>query len=183
MDQFKKQKYVHFNEYPEVHYFHYNDYAEVPKNADLRDAIIYRSALHYVSAIEADFTKSVLIESDLYRGNLRGSIFDKANLSYAICVDADFEDSSFEESILRQTNFRNSKLCNTNFFSSEFDGANLTDANLHNALFNTNPYYAGVYNKILNLHGENYTKNPVSNVTTWDGNMEDSYRRIQQINN
>ena len=109
--------------------------------------------------------------------------FDKANLSYAICVDADFEDSSFEESILRQTNFRNSKLCNTNFFSSEFDGANLTDANLHNALFNTNPYYAGVYNKILNLHGENYTKNPVSNVTTWDGNMEDSYRRIQQINN
>ena len=33
------------------------------------------------------------------------------------------------------------------------------------------------------MHGENYTKNPVSNLMIWDGNMKDSYRRIQQIIN
>ena len=218
MDQFRKQKYVHFNDYPEVHYFNYNDYAEVPKiqkptqiftsksqnhqrrvgpilyrigaeltfqnnktveitnenqhlyyhhigmnyenlscsdlmwknldYADLKDTIIYRSALHYTSAIEVDFTKSVLIESDFYKGNLRGSIFDKANLSYTMCINADFRGSSFKESILRQTNFKNSKLCNVDFSFSEFDGANLTGTNLHTALFNTNPYYAGVGDKI-----------------------------------
>ena len=163
--------------------------------ADLRNAIIFGSALNYISAIEADFTKSVLIESDFYKGNLQRSIFDKANLSYTMCINADFRDSSFKESILRQTNFRNSKLCDVDFSLSEFDGANLTGTNLHNALFNTNPYYAGVGDRIVfndyHTHENQYKKtldnenfihnNPVNDVMTWDGNIKDSYEKLSKL--
>ncbi len=130
--------------------------------ADLKGAIIYRSTLHYISAIEADFTKSILIESDFYKGNFRESIFDKANLSYTMCINADFRGSFFRESILRQTDFRKSKLCDVDFSFSKFDGANLTNANLHGALFNTYPYYAGVGDKIVfndyHAHENQYKK-------------------------
>ena len=110
---------------------------------DLSRAYIPNSNLSFISLIQVNFDKSIMMNSNLSNGNFAESSFFRANLYEANLEGGNFEKTNFTSANLTRVNFKATSLIEANFkdsnlFESDFTGSNITNtsfegANLNNA--------------------------------------------------
>ena len=105
------------------------------KNANLREADLYRAFCYYTNLCGADLRNADLREANMFGANLSDATLIEANLSRAYLLDTDLSHANLRNADLRDADLRNANMyraccCDTNLNGVDLRSADLSDADI-----------------------------------------------------
>jgi uncharacterized protein YjbI with pentapeptide repeats len=103
------------------------------KNANLREADLYRAFCYYTNLCGADLRNADLREANMFGANLSDATLIEANLSRAYLLDTDLSHANLRNADLRDADLRNANLRNANMYRACCCDTNLNGVDLRSA--------------------------------------------------